>query len=56
MAAGVGRLDQAVKEEAAVMKRRLWRRRQGPDYKGEQQAKLAKMDKDTKARKRQDVN
>lgn len=55
VAAGVGKLDEAVKEEAAIMHRRQWRQMQGKDYKGEQQARLAKLDKATKDKLKADL-
>ncbi|CAJ1380771.1 unnamed protein product [Effrenium voratum] len=47
VAAGVGKLDEAVIEEAKLMRFRAKRRKLGKGYKGEAQEKLAKMDKET---------
>ncbi|CAE7194983.1 Upf1, partial [Symbiodinium microadriaticum] len=52
VAAGVGRLDEAVVEEAAIMKRRMERKGMGKGYKGKRQTELAKQDQATKDKTR----
>ncbi|CAE7772409.1 unnamed protein product [Symbiodinium sp. CCMP2592] len=52
VAAGVGRLDEAVVEEAAIMKRKMERKGMGKGYKGKRQTELAKQDQETKDKTR----